>query len=223
VVELVVNDQEISASMVVTSYLHSLHVAMVAIPTSTVEAAVTSLRQARARDATVVFVGNGGSASTASHFAADLAKNTQHPTFGRFRTICLSDNVALFSAWANDEGYENVFLEGVKTHLRPGDVLIAISGSGNSENVLRAAVYARNLGCEVIGLIGFSGGALRALCSIPIVVSAASIEEAEDGHLIVNHAFCTAIKALDAAGVQPTHTSSNREADRTPSVDIVAS
>ena len=192
-----------NASIVVGAYLQRLHAAMVAIPPDVIDAAVTSLRSARARDATVLFIGNGGSASTASHFAADLAKNTQHPVFGRFRTICLSDNVALFSAWANDEGYENVFLEGVRTHLRRGDVLVAISGSGNSENVLRAARHARELGCEVIGLIGFSGGALRDLCSIPIIVSASTIEEAEDGHLIVNHAFCTAIKALDASGIDP--------------------
>lgn len=193
----------VNASSVVNAYLHTLHAAMLAIPSTTEDAAIHALRAARGRDATVLFVGNGGSASTASHFAADLAKNTQHERFGRFRTICLSDNVALFSAWANDEGYENVFLEGVKTHLRHGDVLVAISGSGNSENVLRAAAYARLLGCEVIGLIGFSGGALRDRCSIPIVIPAETIEEAEDGHLIVNHAFCTAIRALDAAGADP--------------------
>jgi D-sedoheptulose 7-phosphate isomerase len=150
-----------------------------------------------------VFAGNGGSASTASHFAADLAKNTQHPKYGRFRTVCLSDNVALFSAWANDEGYENVFLEGVKTYLRRGDILVAISASGNSENVLRATAFARALECEVIGLSGFAGGALRDRCSIPIVVPASTIEEAEDGHLILNHSFCTAIRALDDADVDP--------------------
>lgn len=176
---------------------------MLSIPADVINASVRALRRARARDATVLFVGNGGSASTASHFAADLAKNTQHPSYGRFRTICLSDNVALFSAWANDEGYENVFEQGAKTHLRRGDVLVAISGSGNSENILRAATYARGLECEVIGLVGFSGGKLGGLCTIPIIVPAATIEEAEDGHLIINHAFCTAIKVLDAAGVDP--------------------
>lgn len=191
------------ASAFVRDYLHNLHTAMTAIPDEVFDIAVQALRKARARDATVLFVGNGGSASTASHFAADLAKNTQHPTYGRFRTICLSDNVALFSAWANDEGYENVFLQGAQTHLRHGDVLVAISGSGNSENVLRAARYARDQGCEVIGLIGFAGGKLRGLATIPIVIPGATIEEAEDGHLIVNHAFCTAIRALDAFGTEP--------------------
>lgn len=192
-----------SASTVVTDYLATLHAAMTAIPTEVFDAAVRVLRHARSHDATVLFVGNGGSASTASHFAADLAKNTQHPKYGRFRTICLSDNVALFSAWANDEGYENVFLQGAKTHLRPNDVLVAISGSGNSENVLRAAKYARDIGCEVIGLGGFAGGKLRDLCTVSIVIPAATIEVAEDGHLIINHAFCTAIRALDSVDVDP--------------------
>jgi len=192
-----------NASAVVTEYLATLHSAMTAIPGDVIDSAVRVLRHARAHDATVLFIGNGGSASTASHFAADLAKNTQHSKYGRFRTICLSDNVALFSAWANDEGYENVFVQGAKTHLRANDVLVAISGSGNSENVLRAARYARDLGCEVIGLGGFAGGKLRELCTVSIVVPAATIEEAEDGHLIINHAFCTAIRALDSADVDP--------------------
>lgn len=188
-----------AAAAVVRGYLESLHLAMCKIPGSVIDAAVSVLRAARARDATVLFVGNGGSASTASHFAADLAKNTQHPAFGRFRTICLSDNVALFSAWANDEGYENVFLQGARTHMREGDVMVAISGSGNSENVLRAARHARDLGCDVIGLIGFGGGKLRDLATVPLIVGARTIEEAEDGHLILNHALCTAIRELDGA------------------------
>ena len=197
------NTLEHGASRIVGAYVESLHAAMRAIPAPVVDAAVGALRSARGRGAAILFVGNGGSASTASHFAADLSKNTQSSIYGRFRTICLSDNIALFSAWANDDGYENVFLEGVRTHLRPGDVLVAISGSGNSENVLRAARHARATGCDVIGLIGFDGGRLKDIATISIIVPAATIEEAEDGHLIVNHAFCTAIRALDRAGFEP--------------------
>ena len=193
--------QSASARGVVTSYLQTLHQAMIKVPGQAIDDAVAALRHARAMDATVVFAGNGGSASTASHFAADLAKNTMHPVQGRFRTVCLSDNIALFSAWSNDEGYENGFLEGVKTHLRPTDVFVAISGSGNSENILRAARFARDIGCTVIGLTGFDGGKLLSIASINLTVPAATIEEAEDGHLILNHAFCTAIRHLDQAGV----------------------
>ncbi len=190
-----------SAQDVVKTYLETLHQAMIEVPGQAIDEAVAALRHARAKDATVVFAGNGGSASTASHFAADLAKNTVHPVQGRFRTVCLSDNIALFSAWSNDEGYENGFLEGVRTHLRPIDVFVALSGSGNSENILRAARYARELGCVVIGLTGFNGGQLRSIASINLTVPAATIEEAEDGHLILNHAFCTAIRHLDQSGV----------------------
>ncbi len=162
--------------------------------------AVAVLQQARRREATIYFCGNGGSASTASHFACDLAKNTIHPHKGRFRTLCFADNLALVTAWSNDDGYEQVFVEQARTMMRSGDVLVAISGSGNSPNVLRACDYARSLGCPVIGLVGFSGGALRERADVALVVPGRTIEQAEDGHLILNHAICTAIRAQDAAG-----------------------
>src|SRR5581483_3667514 len=180
------------------SYVEELHAALRRLLTPALEEAVQLLRDARARGATVYFCGNGGSASTASHFAADLAKNTAHPVRGRFRTAALVDNVALLTAWGNDNGYEQVFVEQARNLLRPGDVLVAISGSGNSPNVLRAADYARSLGCPVLGLIGFDGGRLRALCDVALVVPGRTIEQAEDGHLILNHALCTTIRVLDA-------------------------
>src|SRR5262249_11249821 len=108
-------------------------------------------------------------------------------------------NPGLLTAWSNDHGYEQVFLEQARTMMRPGDVLVAISGSGNSPNVLRACDYARSLGCPVIGLVGFSGGALRERADVALLVPGRTIEQAEDGHLILNHAVCTAIKALDGA------------------------
>lgn len=163
------------------------------------DAAVTILRDARAREAMIFFCGNGGSASTASHFAADLAKNTAHAHQGRFRTLSLADNPALVTAWGNDHGYDQIFVEQARTMMRAGDVLVAISGSGHSRNVLLAAEYARSLGCPVIGLIGFSGGALKDLVDVALVVPGRTIEQAEDGHVILNHAICTAIRTLDAA------------------------
>jgi D-sedoheptulose 7-phosphate isomerase len=182
-----------------STYLEELHGAMQAVPPQQVQAVVDELRAARARGATIFFCGNGGSASTATHCACDLAKNTIHPRFGRFRTVALNDNVALFSAWANDEGYDRVFVEQARNLMRPGDVLVAISGSGNSPNVLLAAEHARSLGCRVIGLIGFQGGRLRDVCDVALVVPGRIIEQAEDGHLILNHAICTTIRAVDAA------------------------
>jgi D-sedoheptulose 7-phosphate isomerase len=185
------------AQRFIAAYLDELHEAMHATLSPDLDRAVHILRQARAGGHTVYFCGNGGSASTASHFACDLAKNTIHPTLGRFRTICLSDNVPALSAWGNDNGYDQVFVEQARTFLRPDDVFVAISGSGNSPNVLLAVDYARSLGCAVIGLIGFQGGALKDKSDVALVVPGKSIEQAEDGHLILNHALCTAIRALD--------------------------
>jgi len=162
--------------------------------------AVELLRQARARDATILFCGNGGSASTASHFACDLGKNTVHPVMGRFRTVALVDNIAAVTAWGNDNGYDQIFVEQAQNLMRPGDVLVAISGSGNSQNVLLAADYARRTGCTVLGLIGFDGGKLKEVADIALIVPGRTIEQAEDGHMIINHAICTAVRALDAAG-----------------------
>ncbi|MDQ3700816.1 MAG: SIS domain-containing protein [Chloroflexota bacterium] len=189
-----------TATTTITQYLAELHQAMQAVPTPALEQAVAILQEARQREATIYFCGNGGSASTASHFACDLAKNTIHPQKGRFRTVCLADNLAQVTAWSNDNGYDQVFVEQARGMMRSGDVLVAISGSGNSPNVLLACDYARSLGCPVIGLIGFSGGALRTRADVPLVVPGRNIEQAEDGHLILNHAICTAIRALDAAG-----------------------
>lgn len=182
-----------------SKYLDDLNRAMRQISPDDLGRVVAMLRDARARGATVFFCGNGGSASTASHFACDLGKNTVHAALGRFRTIALVDNLPGVTAWGNDNGYENVFVEQAKNLLRQGDVLVAISGSGNSPNVLNAVEYARETGCEVIGLIGFEGGALKARCDIALTVPGPSIEHAEDGHLILNHAICTAIRAIDAA------------------------
>ena len=188
-----------SATATIATYLDELLAAMRTVPPAALEAAVALLRDARGRGATIFFCGNGGSASTASHFAADLAKNTAHPVFGRFRTTALTDNVALLTAWGNDHGYDQVFVEQARSLLRPGDVLVAISGSGNSPNVLLAAEHARGCGCAVIGLIGFAGGRLKALADIALIVGGRTIEQAEDGHLILNHALCTAIPEVDAA------------------------
>ena len=181
------------------SYLEELQRAVQAVSAGDFARAVQALREARQRNATVFFCGNGGSASTATHMACDLSKNTIHPRHGRLRTVALNDNVALLSAWGNDNGYERVFVEQARTLMRPGDALVVISGSGNSPNVLLAAEHARSIGCPVIGLIGFQGGRLRALCDVALVVPAPLIEQAEDGHLILNHALTVAIRAADQA------------------------
>ncbi len=187
------------ARTLVGTYLQELHDAMQHTLGDDLGRAIDILRDARARGATIFFCGNGGSASTASHFACDLGKNTVHPVLGRFRTIALVDNIPAVTAWGNDNGYDQIFVEQARNLLRPGDVLVAISGSGNSPNVLHAVDYARSLGCTVIGLIGFAGGALKDRSDVALIVPGRTIEQAEDGHLILNHAICTAVRVLDSA------------------------
>jgi D-sedoheptulose 7-phosphate isomerase len=135
----------------------------------------------------VFVVGNGGSASTASHMAADLAKNTIGPHMTRFRVMSLNDNMSLVTALANDDGYENVFREQLVNLIRPGDVLIAISASGNSPNVLRAIEYANTRNAVSIGLLGFDGGQALHLVDRAIHVQSRDYGVIEDAHLILNH------------------------------------
>jgi D-sedoheptulose 7-phosphate isomerase len=143
---------------------------------------------------TTFVVGNGGSASTASHMMNDLNKFTLVPGSRRFRAIALTDNVPLMTAWGNDASYDDVFVEPLRNLMNDGDVLIAISGSGNSPNVLRAVEYANGRG-TTIGLCGFPGGKLAVTAKHRVIVPAPSIGQQEDGHLIINHAVATALRA----------------------------
>ena len=122
-----------------------------------------TLYRAYRNEKQVFTAGNGGSASTASHMAADLGKNTIGPNMPRFRIVSLSENAAIVTALANDLGYESVFSEQLTNLIRAGDVLIVVSASGNSPNILRAIRYAQKQSAEVVGLLGFDGGAAAGL------------------------------------------------------------
>ena len=160
------------------------------------EAISARLWQAYCDGAQIFTCGNGGSAAAASHFLADLAKGVDLPAgCRRFRAISLVDNVPALTAYANDLGYENVFVEPLRNLVRPGDVLLAISGSGNSENVLRAMQAARDSGATSIGLTGRDGGKLKALADICLVVPAESMQQIEDAHLVILHALYLDLKA----------------------------
>lgn len=146
-----------------------------------------SLRRAYLNDKQVFIIGNGGSSSTASHMAADLAKNTIGPNMKRFKVATLSENASIVTALANDVGYENVFYEQLVNVICAGDILIVVSASGNSPNVLKAIRYARRQSAETVGLLGFGGGTAADLVDIPIVVKSRSYGIVEDVHLSINH------------------------------------
>jgi D-sedoheptulose 7-phosphate isomerase len=145
------------------------------------------LFRAYRNDKQVLVMGNGGSSSTASHMAADLAKNTIGPNMRRFRIMSLNDNAAIVTALANDLGYENVFSEQLTSLVGAGDVLIAVSASGNSPNILNAMRYARSRSAEVVGLFGFDGGQAVALADLAIIVPSDDYGVVEDLHLVINH------------------------------------
>lgn len=164
------------------------------LSTETLAAILEIFEQARAERRHIFVFGNGGSASTASHFAADLGKNTVRSHMPRFQVTCLNDNMAIFSAYANDDGYECVFEEPLLSLADAGDVVVAISASGNSPNILRAVRAANTLGLTTIGLAGMTGGALAQLAQHCIVVPSHSYEHIEDAHLLLCHALITTIK-----------------------------
>lgn len=138
-------------------------------------------------DKQIFVIGNGGSASTASHLACDLGKGTSVAGKPRFRVISLTDNVATMTAWSNDVAYEDVFVEQLKNLVNPGDVVLGISASGNSENVIRAMQHATDIGCKTIGWSGFGGGRLTRICDVNVVVDSDQYGPVEDVHLILNH------------------------------------
>jgi len=171
----------------VRDYLGRLITTLKEIPTDRVEQLANLLYRAYADGKQVFTLGNGGSASTASHMAADLNKNTIGPNMRRFRIMSLNDNMSLVSALANDLGYENMFAEQLQNLIHPGDVLIAISGSGNSPNVLRAIEYAQSRSAEVAALLGFDGGKALELADLSVLVDSHDYGVVEDAHLIINH------------------------------------
>jgi D-sedoheptulose 7-phosphate isomerase len=146
-----------------------------------------ALEEAFRRGKSVFICGNGGSATTASHWACDLGKGTVGAGKPGFRVLSLGDNPALLTAYANDCGYDSVFAEPIRSWAQPGDVVILITASGNSSNVLAAAKAAREVGCKTIGLIGFGGGKLASLVDHQITASCKDYGPVEDLHMILDH------------------------------------
>jgi D-sedoheptulose 7-phosphate isomerase len=137
----------------------------------------------------LVLLGNGGSAATASHLVADFQKMIYLEGGKPFRAMACTDSMPLVTAWGNDTDYANVFAEQVRTWAGPGDVVLAISGSGNSPNVLRAVEVAREQGATTIGLSGFAGGRLAGMVDISINVPCDNMQRIEDVHMILGHLF----------------------------------
>ena len=171
----------------VDNYLQQLTAVISELPREPVIEITSILREARETGRHIFVFGNGGSAATASHMACDFGKNTRSPDRRRMRVISLNDNIPTMMAYANDEGYENVFSEPLISLAEEGDIAIAISGSGNSPNVLKGVQTANQLGLKTIGLTGFEGGILVGLVDTCLIVPSNSMEQIEDVHMIIDH------------------------------------
>lgn len=178
----------------VSAYLAGLNGVIAALPREPLAHVTQLVLDAGRTGHTVLIFGNGGSAATASHLACDLAKTASVPSHPRVRAISLTDNVPLLTAWGNDASYEVVFAEQVRTLVRRRDVVIAISASGNSPNVLAGAVAAREAGAVVVGVTGFGGGKLQALSDVCLVVPSHEYGPVEDLHMIFVHAITAAVR-----------------------------
>lgn len=145
------------------------------------------LNETRLKKGRIYICGNGGSAATASHYQNDFNKGVSEYVDVPFRFHCLNDNVATIMAIANDIGYEEIFRFQLRENLEQGDVLIAISGSGNSKNVLNAVEYAKGRGNKVIGITGYGGGKVKELCDLSLHAPVMSMQVTEDIHMIFDH------------------------------------
>jgi D-sedoheptulose 7-phosphate isomerase len=171
-------------------YKAKLCSALDTIDLQAVSEAIRILQEARANNRHVFVCGNGGSASTASHFVTDMVKGASFQRESRFRIMALTDSMPTITAYSNDVGYDCIFTEQLKNFAGPGDVFMAISGSGNSPNILSAMEYANQARCKTIALTGRDGGKLGPMANVQIRVSEPHMGRIEDGHLIVCHMIC---------------------------------
>lgn len=188
----------------VERYLEEIERAVRLIDRGAVRGVVDALFACWLRGGTTFIIGNGGSAATASHMMNDLTKCTIVDGASRFRALALTDNVPTMTAFANDLAYEEIFVEPLRAHLDPGDVLVALSGSGNSPNVLRAVAFAKQRGAFTVGLCGDRGGRLAETADLAVKIPAERIGQQEDGHLILNHAIALALYDRIAETVAPS-------------------
>lgn len=177
-----------------TDYLAVMAALLQTVSTEEIEAAIALFWDNYAGGRRVVFCGNGGSAASASHLPADFQKNMYLHGGKPWECLSLVDSIPLLTAWSNDSEYANVFAAQARTWLRPGDLLVAISGSGNSPNVLAAVETAQELGAVTLGWSGFGGGKLAKLASHNIIVHSDNMQHVEDAHMVVGHLIYSALR-----------------------------
>ena len=180
-----------TASDFARDYLNGLKVVLDRLALEPLDDLIRAIEQARDERRQIFVIGNGGSAATASHMMNDLCKGTLghkgDAPWPRLRVIALTDNVSLMTAWANDTDFNRIFSEPLKNLAQRGDVLVAISASGNSPNVIAAVEAAKQIGVTVVGLTGFGGGKLAKMSDVSVVVPSDGYGPVEDVHMILDH------------------------------------
>ncbi|MEA3326729.1 MAG: SIS domain-containing protein [Chloroflexota bacterium] len=178
----------------IVNYLATLENVIERFPVDDLSGLISIIENVRENEKTLFICGNGGSWATAAHMVCDLGKNTRMQGSKRMRVIGLGDNIPSLTAYANDEGYDRVFAEPLISLMQPDDVLLAISGSGNSPNILRAVEAANAIGGTTLGLTGFNGGKMKELVDHCLVIPSNSMEMVEDFHIIVDHILTTCLR-----------------------------
>ena len=180
-------------------YIEKLQKTLAGLDAGAIEKAAALLKEARDQGRMVFVIGNGGSAAVAAHLAVDLVKGASYGRPAKFKVMCLSDNVPTVMAYVNDVGGEAVFVEQLKNFARADDVVIAISGSGDSPNVLAAIEYAKGAGCKTIGMTRAGGGALGRLVGLNLAVPSDHMGRLEDGFMVLAHILAYAFmeRAID--------------------------
>lgn len=178
----------------INKYAEDIKTAIDGLDKIAIDNAINKIFQAYKDNKQIFIMGNGGSASTSSHFACDLGKGTVIEGKQRFRVISLNDNMALITAFSNDFGYEFVFEEQLKNLVNKGDIVIAISASGNSPNIIKGINYAKEKGAYIIGFSGFKGGQLKEISNLCIHVENNSYGQVEDIHMFLCHMISLNIK-----------------------------
>ena len=171
----------------IESYINKEIDVLKALDISSIDAVMTAIMDAYNNDANIYIFGNGGSAATASHFQNDFNKGISEHVDKKFNFVCLNDNVPTVMAIANDSGYEYIFEHQLLGKLKQNDLVIAISGSGNSENVIRAIDYANLQGNKTVGVTGYDGGKLAKIVDISFNVPINDMQITEDVHMVLDH------------------------------------
>lgn len=178
----------------VRDYLNTLKSLLDDVDAEQVKSVVDLLEDAYRNNRRLVICGNGGSGSTSSHLVCDFQKNILLDGGKPFEVVALTDSPALLSAWGNDTAFDNIFAGQARTWLREKDILIAISGSGNSPNVLKAVEFANSIGAISIGWCGYGGGKLSTLTTLSLVIHKRNMQLVEDIHMILGHVVFSALR-----------------------------